>query len=119
MAEKSRERGLHEADVDIVDVVADGQYGTLQPTQILAAFDARPTQEKDRGAHQHVVRKAAKPANGPTKRPARVVIFDPTRSVSHQHLLKIADGSHGAVAGFTEIGLVAIFERAEQFDALQ
>src|SRR5689334_20360769 len=75
VANPRRKCGLHKSDVDVADVIADHEHWPAHSTQILAAPDARPSQQEHSGAHQQIMREQANPGHRPALYPSRIVIL--------------------------------------------
>src|ERR1700689_1302647 len=100
-------------------MIADHQYRPTNSAQVFTAINARPPQQKYSGTQQQVMHRKANPGDRPAQHPARIVEFRAGSNLALQRTLQIADGFESREAGLVEIGLIAIFERAEQFHAIE
>src|SRR6201987_346754 len=65
------------------------------------------------------MREQTHPRYRPSQHPSGIVVSLTQRSLAAHHLLKSRDGPHGAESCFAEVHLIAVFQCAEQLDAIK
>jgi len=99
MSQARRQRGLNEADIHVIDVVAHHQHRTVHAGKVLAPFYLRPAQQHHGRPHQQVVRAHPDPPHRPAQSPTRIVILRATNALAAEHLFQIAHRARRAEAG--------------------
>ncbi len=67
--EAERKRGLHEADIHVVDMVTHHQHRSAQPAQVFAFPNLRPSQQKYRRAQEQIMNDKPQPGYRPALHP--------------------------------------------------
>src|SRR5215475_4298851 len=86
---------------------------------MIAALDSRPAKKNNCRPQEQIVNREANPGNRPPLYPARVVIHHPRRSFAGEHFFEITDGLHRGESGFTDVDLISVLDRAQEFDPIE
>src|SRR3954465_9569535 len=119
MSESGRQRGENESRIDMTKMVRDHQQGTLHSLQVLAAQNARPSQQHDRWPHQQIVSQQTNPSHWPSQHPSGIVIGLCGRGISAQYSFEITDRPDGGESSLAEVDLITVFKCAQQLDAVE
>ena len=100
-------------------VIADDQGGPFQACQIFAPNNTRMSEQKRGRPAQRVINEQAKEAHGSALRPDRINEVRALRGGLREELLDFGDGFRVGKLRFIEFHVIAMFERGEEFDAVE
>ena len=114
-----RKRDQREANIDVGDVIATDEERPVDAAQVLAANDLGMRHDHGRRPGEQVVDEVANPGDGPALRPSRIAIPALRRLLRlAQQAFQIANRADAGEVRLVEIDLVAVLQRAHQFDAV-
>ncbi len=113
-----RQRVKNERGIKVGDVIRDHEHRAFNGAKIFAAVYARPPEYQECGASQRRENRGSKKTRRPALSPARIMECCGALRGLRDQLFESFDGIRRGEFCFAQIHLIAVFEGAEELDAV-